>query len=238
MLTCKKCNSQAGHKVDFYIKNQQDLDSFTRILIGTNPAEDEKTSATLLINDEKFPLQVQQKDGYTELEVIEKASNPIKVNKLKDYFVSGSANNNLDGSELKINKTVKLDPRLRRVALLKSGFLLITAMLGYKYAFDERLSIVREQISNPENDLLGSSFCVTSSKNQPFPGRCIISVSNPLPLFLVIFDEEAIILPSPSSPTDLYTIIKTEASKKKSVSITGKKYEWPKKPLMILDIQS
>lgn len=236
LLTCKNCNSQAGHKIDFYFKNQQVLQGFAQTLTGNNAPGSEKTSGIILINDERFPVNIQQKDEYTEIKIIEKANNPSKVDKLKNYLVSLSTNNNWDGAEFKIDKTVKLDSRLLKIAYLKSGFLLVTAMLGYTYAFDKRLSIVREQISNPEKDLLGTSFWIVSSKDQPFPRRCMILISNPLPLFLITFDNSAVILPSLSSPTDLYEILKRESEKEQIVSFTGKRCEWPKKALMVLDI--
>ena len=236
LLTCQKCNSRAGHKIEFYIKNQRDLQGFSQTLTGDNPTDEEKISGNLLINDEKFSVNVQQKGERTEIEIIGKANNPVKVDNLKDYLVSGSINNSLDGIELKVEKSVKFDSRLLKIALLKSGFLLITAMLGYTYALDKRLTIVREQISNPEKNLLGSSFWIVPGKNQFFPNRCIISVSKPLPLFLVTYDDSAVILPSPSSPVNLYTIMR-EWEKEKIVTITGSVYEWPRKAIMILDNQ-
>ncbi len=233
LLTCKECNSKAGYKIDYHIKSQLDLQDLAGIFMGQSGGG--KSSGTMLINDERFPITVQRKDGCTEIKLIKKANDPTKVNNLKDFMTALSVNGGGDGLEFNINKTVKLDYRLLKIAFLKSGFLLVTAMLGYRYAFDKRLLIVREQISNPEKDLLGTCFWIEQGKAQPFPKRRIISVSDPLPLFLVTYDNGAVILPNPLSPTDIYAIIRKKWEKEQSINFTGKIYEWPEKALMILD---
>lgn len=236
LLTCEVCNSKAGHKIDYHIKSQLDLQDLTEILLGQSG--EKKSSGSILLNNEQFPVTVQRKDGCTEIKLIKKANDPTKVNNLKEFMTALSANGGGDGLEFNINKTVKLDCRLLKIAFLKSGFLLVTAMLGYKYAFDKRLLIVREQISNPEQDLLGTCFWIEPGKAQPFPKHRIISVSEPLPLFLVTYDNGAIILPNPLSPSDLYAIIRKKWEKEQAVNFTGKVYEWPEKALMALDFHN
>jgi hypothetical protein len=233
LLTCEECNSKAGHKIDYHIKSQLDLQGIADSLVGKSGGK--KASGKILINNEQFPVTVQRKEKHTEIKLIKKANNPKKVNELKEFMAKLSANGGWDGLEFKINKTVKLDHRLLKIAFLKSGFLLVTAMLGYKYAFDKRLVAVREQISSPAKDLLGTFFWITPGKDQLFPKRRIILVSDPLPLFLVTYDNGAVILPNPSSPIDLYSIIRTKWENEQSVNFTGKIYEWPEKALMILD---
>ena len=233
LFKCKECNSNAGHKIDYHIKNQLDLERLTTIILGQS--DNEKTSGDILINGNKFPVTVQRKAECTEIRLIGKANNPKKVNRLKEYMAALSAIGNSIGVEFKISKTVKLDIRHLKIAFLKSGFLLITALLGYTYAFNKRLTVVREQILNPSNDLLGTKFWVEPGKNQPFPKRRILLVTEPLPLLLVIYDNGAVILPDLSSPTDLYEIINQQWYKGQSVNFIGEAYRWPEKAVMVLD---
>lgn len=233
LLTCEGCNSKAGHKIDYHIKSQLDLQNLAEILSGKEG--DGGISGNILINDEQFPITIQRKDAYTEFRIIKKANNPKKVDELREFMSSLSINGGWDGLEFKINKTVKVNYRLMKIAFLKSGFLLLTAMLGFKYSFDKRLSAVREQILCPEEDLLGNSFWIVPGKSQPFPKRRIILVSDPLPIFLVTYDNCAVILPTPSSPQNLYEIIRNEWDQEQSVNFTGKVYEWPEKAIMALD---
>jgi len=236
LLTCRECNSGAGRKVDYQIKSQTELQSLGAILTGQSNGQE--TSANLVFNGESFPISVQKTEEATAIRLKEKSNDPKKVNRLKEYMAALSASNSWDGKEFKINKTVKFDHRLLKVAFLKSGFLLITAMLGYRYAFDKRLSIVREQILNPENALLGTYFWIGPGKEQPFPKRRIILVSDPLPLFLVTYDMGAVILPSHSSPIDLYEIMRKNWEQEQAINFTGTVYKWPEKAVMVLDNQA
>lgn len=72
-------------------------------------------------------------------------------------------------------------------------------------------------------------------KEQPFPKRSIILLTDPLPLFLVTYDMGAVILPNHSSPIDLYDIMRRDWEKGRSINFTGTLYKWPEKPLMALD---
>ena len=226
LLTCNKCNSSAGHKIDFNIKNQQDLRGFFQSIAGNKILSFEKTSCNLIINEGRFPVNIQQKNGIMEIKIINKANDPNKINSLLE---------NWNGAEFNIEKSVKLENRLLKLAFLKSGFLLVTAMLGYTYAFDNRLLRVREQISKPEVALLGTSYWCDLNIDHPFPKRCIISITTPLPLFLVTFDDCAVILPSLFSPLDLYGTLKKEWDQGQIISFSGNMYDWPKKALMVYD---
>lgn len=231
LLTCRECNSGAGHKIDYHIKNQTELQILGAILTGQSKGQE--TSANFVLNGESFPIYVQKTEEAITFKL--KSNDPKRVSLLKSHMIALSESNSWDGKEFKIDKTVKLDLRLMKIAFLKSGFILMTAMLGYRYAFDKRLSIVREQLLNPENDLLGTCFWVEPGKEKLFPKRHIILVSDPLPLFLVTYDMGAVILPNPSSPIDLYEIIKKNCEKGQAINFTGTVYRWPEKAVMVLD---
>lgn len=231
LLTCRTCNSEAGRKLDCHIKSQTELMTFGQILMGQS--KEQQTSANLILNGLNYPVSINKTGKTTAIKV--KPYDPKKIDKLKDHMMALSENNDWDGYEFNINKKVKFDQRLLKLALLKSGFLLITAMLGYRYAFDERLSIIREQIQNPENELLGTCFWVEPGKDDIFPKRRIILVTDPLPLFLVTYDTGAVILPNHSSPIDLYGTLKANWEKGQRINFTGEIYRWPEKPVMVLD---
>ena len=230
LLTCRTCNSDAGRKLDYHIKNQTELNTLGQILTGQS--KEQETTANLIINCEKYPAIIKKEGKTTAIRL--KPNDPEKIDMLKDHMMALSESNNWDGYEFKIDKTVKLDHRLLKLAFLKSGFLLITAMLGYRYAFDKRLSIVREQLQNPEEDSLGTCFWIQPGKDI-LPKRRIILVTAPLPLFLVTYDTGAVILPNPSSPIDLYEVVKKNWKKGQSINFTGEEYRWPEKPVMALD---
>ena len=234
LLTCRKCNSGGGHKIDYNISNRLSLQKFIQIFTGKENGYD--PSVSLKFNDERFPISVEKSDKGRSLRL--KKYDPEKLDRLRNYWEDLSATNTWDGKGFEIQKTVKFDPILWKIALLRAGFLLLTAMLGYSYAFNERLKKVREQIINPENDVLGTSFWIERGVNQIFPTQRIIQVSAPWPYFVVTYDEGFVILPRRSSPVELYEIIKKNQEQKKTVSVKCQQYKWPEKAVMILDKQA
>jgi len=233
LLTCRDCNSKAGHKIDYHIKNHYDLNTFSKIMLGKS--NNEKASGDISIFAENFPATVQNTTNATEIRLIESANDPKKVERLKEHMSETSDSGKSNGFVFNISKTVKLDMRHMKIAFLKSGFLLVTALLGYVYAFNEKLAVVREQIRNPKSDLLGTTFWVEAGQGQFFAKRRIVAVPEPFPMLLVTFDNSAVILPDFSSPSDLYNIISQKWGKGRSINFTGKPYIWPDKAVMALD---
>ena len=235
LLTCSDCNSNAGCNIDFHIKNHIDLNTFSKIVLGK--AKNEKAFGDILINGQSFPITIERTDDSTEIRLLGSSNDPEKVRWLKQYMSDISDSGNWNGFKFNISKTVKFDLRHMKIAFLKSGFLLVTALLGYMYAFNEKLAVVREQIRNPEKDLLGTTFWVESAKDQLVIKRRILAVSEPLPMLLVTFDNGAVILPDFSSPPDLYELMSNKWERGWAVNFTGKAFKWPDKAVMALDNQ-
>ncbi|PKN63146.1 MAG: hypothetical protein CVU57_21005 [Deltaproteobacteria bacterium HGW-Deltaproteobacteria-15] len=231
LLTCRKCNSDAGRKIDYHFKSQIELQSLGTILTGQS--KEQETSADFILDGVRYPVSVEKTKEAIAIRL--KANDPKKIDLLKDHMTALSKNSGWDGKEFKIEKTVKFDLRLLKLAFLKSGFLLVTAMLGYRYAFDKRLLIVREQLLHPDLDTLATCFWIEPGKEQPFPKRRIILVTDPLSLFLVTYDMGAVILPSHSSPIGLYEIMRRNWEKGQSINFTGTVYRWPERAVMALD---
>lgn len=233
LLTCKDCNSKAGHQVDFHLKSKLDLDDLAKTVMGQSACG--KISGKLIINDDQFPVTVEKKNDHVEIRLVNKANDPAKIAEFKKFMEDLSTSGRSDGFEFKINKTVNYNQRFHRIALLRAAFLLVTAGDGYGFAFDRKLDIVREQISHPSQDFLDTSFWITPLKNQVYPKRRILLVSEPLPLILVTFDDGAVILPSPTSPNNFYEIIKDKWRRQVSESVVGKIYKWPERATMGVD---
>ena len=227
LLTCKECNSKAGHQVDYHLKNKRALEELAKTIVGQSDCG--KISGKLIVNDMEFPVTVEKKDNHVEIRLVQKANNPKKVSQFKKFMEDLSTSGKSDGFEFKINKTVKFNQRLQRIALLRSAFLLVTAGKGYEYAFDRKLDIIREQISAPSKDILGTIFWIEPLKNQVYPKRGILVVSEPLPLKMVTFDDGAVILPAQTSPNNFYEIIKDKWERQIPENVVGKLYKWPEK---------
>lgn len=229
LLTCSVCNSEAGRKVDFHAANLAILKSIRDILTGGI----EGTAQCFLdLGGEKISVSLSRQAGAAEFRPIVKASDPAALKRINYYMRSLYIEEKWDGEEFHITREVKFDYRLLKLAFLKWGFLLLSAWLGYGYALDARLDIVRNQLMRPEEELL-DGFWFLPEKDAGLPAKCIIDVADPWPFLLVSFDEGAVVLPSPSSPDNLYEII--GGLKNTKERITGRIYKWPQEATMCLD---
>ncbi|NQX42323.1 hypothetical protein SAMN05421820_11143 [Pedobacter steynii] len=221
-LTCKSCNSKSGHELDVHLLNvllENDSKSF---LPGSN------SRASFEINGRKVNGSVIiDKDGKLVLNVEPKISNPAHskffLDKMSPKTVSTYSpvfgfTKPLEWTSPTFTLNVNRIYNQRRadVALLRIAYLLAYANLGNGFLINGGLYKVREQILNPEKNILGNVFWIKTEFPKALEGINIISQPQELQSFLVIFNlktksisrQFAIVLPGPSKPSvDVYKFI-------------------------------
>lgn len=233
MLTCRQCNSTKGRTIDAAVSSREDLNDFIDIIKGD--LDNISAPTTLEIGGLTLRVSVTQTEGVREIRVADKANNPESVRQFREHMKSVGEQGLWNGHEFKLTRRVKLDQRLLKLGDLKSAYLLIFVWLGYRYAFDNRLVIVREQILKPAEEILGTRFWF-ALKEGGAPPQSILYVSKPLPFFLVTFGQGGIILPAFDSPPDLYSLLPKVWQKDEAVSINAVFLtSWPDTLTMYLD---
>ena len=105
------------------------------------------------------------------------------------------------------------------MALLRIGYLLAFATLGNGFLINGGLFKVREQIMNPDKNILPEIFWINREFNEETEGVNIVTFPKELRCFLVVFRlttpsqsrQFAVILPGPSAPgLDVYDFINAE----------------------------
>lgn len=150
-LTCKKCNNEAGIKIDHHLVNRlNELDNSkflpnTTAQIKTN-IDGEVLNATLII-DEKGIIKVSHSKKNNNPKLIEENVADLKADQIVDFnFVSKNIiPDNLD------------------IAVLKSAYIILFQHTGYKIILDECYDFIRQQILNPEKRILPKNFYLLSS---------------------------------------------------------------------------
>ena len=142
--------------------------------------------------------------------------------------------NHSNDLQFKVSISHKYDNRLFKLSYLKSAFLLVFAWLGYRYAFDTRLDVVRQQLQEPESDILGTKFWIEG--NESVHVSRIMSLSSTLPMFLVSFNSFCIVLPSLESKGDFYSSLSRYWKRGQRITLqTNIWNSWPAKLQMKLD---
>lgn len=149
-LTCKKCNNEAGFKIDHHLVNQlNDLDNRkflpnTEIKVKTD-IDGENLSATLKI-DENGEMTIFHSKKNNNPAVLDVAMPKLTKDKVVDIrFVRKNViPDNLD------------------YAVLKSAYILLFQHTGYKVILSSDYDIIRSQILKPETRILPHNFYLLS----------------------------------------------------------------------------
>ena len=177
LLTCRQCNSTAGHKIDVCTASKKKFEEFGRVV-----CDQEKGTisvVTLSMADFSIATSICTERSFDVIP-LPNANPPATIEKYKEYLGNFAANN-VNGFEFKLSMTQKYDHRFYKLSQLKSAFLLMFAWLGYRYAFDPRLEAVRRQIQEPENDILGTRFWIEGTESTPL--KKVMFMRNPFPAF-------------------------------------------------------
>lgn len=210
-LTCKTCNSRSGHELDSHLLKYL-LAKDAKLFLPNSKAN---TIFELNGNQINGIIEVDNK-GVLKLDLQPQRSNPVQSKKfMSEMFPQKSFFNpdNLTGFEqrtpafdIKFKGTSK--ERRAEIALLRIAYLLAFATLGNVFLINGGLFKVREQILNPDKNILPRVFWLKIHFPKEKEGVNIISLPKELQSFLVVFNlktasqsrQYAIILPGPSDP--------------------------------------
>ncbi|MEM7511342.1 MAG: hypothetical protein AAF388_10450 [Bacteroidota bacterium] len=217
LLTCKHCNSSCGHNLDVHLVNRLQENEAIQFLPNT------KSKTTFEKNGNKVGGLIEvDKNGVIKLDLREAWSNPKeKKNFMEQVFPPLKLKNTLFHSRnnIGINSkfesdtfTVKFpnksEERKAEIALLKSAYLFAFAKFGYSFLINSGLYRIREQILNPDKQILPKVFWINFDFPDHTMGLNIITSPKELRCYLVIFKvltksnqyKFAIALPGPSDP--------------------------------------
>lgn len=223
-LTCRKCNNTAGHSIDAAIHNEIRLQKFLKK--GNGPE-----FAKLTIEGIDLNVEINYGDNGLDIKVLEKYNNPKIVSESQSRIRQSLSNQ----TTFNISKTLASKKRAADIGYLKSAYLAVFSKLGYRWIFSQPVEIVRQQIINPEENII-DVFRVATQSNLP-GGNGIYLSNHPFEFIFVNFDKVGILLPSPSiNKPYLYEWILEQKQKNTKINFSFN-FWWPlpAKPEFILD---
>lgn len=181
LITCRKCNSSCGHKLDVYLLNE--------IRYQDEWLDFSKSKNTMLsCNDTSIRAKVSKdKQSGFKFDISSQNNNPQQV----DEFIRKVQES---GNFWKINANISFNDYKRNlkaaeIAILKSAYLLAFKKLGYRYILNMSLSPIREQILNPDKDILKRAYIVGSEDKLPkgLPdGTFLATINNRMCIVVVL----------------------------------------------------
>lgn len=155
LITCKACNSNRGADIDVCLMNELE------IVHNLNHIDTIPQKTKLAFNGVEINAQTtfSKTDGF-KFKIGLDNNNPIEFERLMT-----EAKNAKKGYEIKIIANItnrKRNYDLANIALLKSAYLMAFHELGYMYVLNANTNIIREQIQNPEKNVIGNTFIIDS----------------------------------------------------------------------------
>ena len=152
-LTCFQCNSGAGTRIEAEWLKRMHLDRFARALLERSDTYQGRVRLEMLGEQLNFELDTHGgDDGQTLLRAVE--NDPKALDRLREARKEVVDRGEWEGQEMRLTPRVRFRPRRARVGELKSGFLVVFALFGYRYALSNHLRKVRAQILDPDEQVI------------------------------------------------------------------------------------
>ncbi|PKG42818.1 HNH endonuclease [Psychroflexus sp. MES1-P1E] len=196
ILTCKKCNSDAGHKIDNEILTALlEIDALhfkpnseIKTQFYNESTDGKGVNAKIKIEEDgKFLINIDTKNNNPKIHKkffdseVQEYNSPLFINDISKSGWSKKLNFTFD----KPNKT---NERLASISLLKIAYLMAFEKLGHLYIFNKNTEIIREQIKHPEKEIIKNPFWITYQFPDNLLGVNIITKPRELRSILVIFN--------------------------------------------------
>ena len=136
-LTCRRCNNTAGTQLDSHLVKRVRVEGRTKPIL-----------ADVNFRGTKFRGEVHLPESASDsfsIYGIPKQSDPREINRFFSLLDEGI----WDGQELKLRLELDYVPVRSAVALLRSAYLLMFRLFGYRYVCDRSAVVIRESISQP-----------------------------------------------------------------------------------------
>jgi len=191
ILTCKNCNSTAGHNLDAHLLHILEDESFK----GFSP--NSKSDVTYEKDGKKMNGEIKiDENGKWNMNFDPKRSNP----KHTDYFMTKMnsrskrimdyewlKNYEPDNFKFSFKPKERGKERNAEVNMLRIAYLLAFAKFGYGFIINSNLYKIREQILNPDKEILRHTFWLRLDFPDNYIGTNIIFQPKEMISFLVVF---------------------------------------------------
>lgn len=146
-LTCKECNSTAGHTVDGHMKKRENVFG---LLQGRM---DVSRPALLHVGEVRAIVDYYHGAAGVLISGVPKANHPSALSQLQSE-IEGSLGRGVETSFGVSLYRDQYENRLAQVGWLRAAYLVAFAVFGYRYVFQKKLEPVRRQLAEPKSILI------------------------------------------------------------------------------------
>ena len=215
-LTCRRCNNTAGAGLDSHLVQRVQIEGRKKpILAGA------EFCGTTFRGEVHLPHSA---DDAMKMDGFQKQSDPREIDKFGKLLSEGV----WDGQKLNLRLELRYVPALSFAALLRSAYLLMFRIFGYRYVFDRSAAVIRKSITDPlvETDALNGISWRVDVRPPTETGVSIVTKPKELRSFMIFLtldrDQDhvaAIALPPPNTGTEFFHLLdKAEKPRRSTLS--------------------
>ncbi|MBM3982419.1 MAG: HNH endonuclease [Planctomycetes bacterium] len=223
-LICAGCNNRMGASVDAHLSRKYEADAF---LTGTS-AKTKRVTVEMGRGRARADMKVTAGERtHVTVTFDRDHSQPQEFDEAMRALEEGMKKP--EGFKWKFDVNMGYKPKQTRVALLRIGFLMMFRQFGYPYVLDSNLAQVREQLLNPESDVITGPVEI-SLPSVPPRVNVVGIVQQPVELqsFVVVVRlksgsralHKAIFMPGLDGCPDVYAALQAAQQTSKSLNTT------------------
>ena len=223
VLTCDDCNNGSGRELDSHAANEH------RVL-GFKLKEDTKDPAGEKIKVDGFEGRLTIADGVITTRLVD-ANPPGARTDLSRAIEEGRQD------DLSVTLTFRpFEESLAGLSYVRAALLVVFASWGYSAIASAAYDKIREQIANPDPEVL--SPLVSYDGSAPLASRRLAVVTSPrdLACLHVTFGPRSVTLPLPDDH-EFFARLGERMAQARSATFRGAELPWPTRPSHLLDLQ-
>lgn len=233
-LTCKDCNSGAGHTLDDEMHGNE---AFLDFVAGNTSRP---LRARIEVPDRPelsgAMVDVGRVDGAIKMVGLPKHSRPEAQRAWEEQLAHMADQGGWDGFHFRLAFTKANDPEVTSVGWLRSAYLVAFAAFGYPYILRRDLRPVRDQITHPKDAIIKPFSTTNGARDRSF--RQIVLIQEPAELRSVVVQmgRHDVFLPL-SRDNDIYEYLASDRLRgpRFDATVDGKIVPWPNGPQHMIE---
>ncbi len=236
VLTCKDCNSTAGHRLDSHIEIQAAHRDFLAGREG-RPIKGATVHGGVTVRGNLRRTA----DGGFAFSWVDQANNPADLRRAEEVLEQAGP-----GHTFELRSLESWNPRRANLGWVRAAYVLAFAWFGYRYILLRVFERLREQLREPDEPVVPELPLLIDPRREP-NWRRFGELAEPLRCVVVEMGAHSVLLPPPGERDEQFVeTIRTrflelpESSKFEvdgipGARLTGRDYPWPTWPNMVLD---
>lgn len=235
VLTCRACNSRAGHELDSDMQTAEQVMDF---VLGTMS---EPVRVQLQMEGRSVNAEMLAAGGNLQIVGIPRCNDPRAQSNLIAALNKLVDEGGWEGREFHITFLNKHSPRHASLGWLRSAYLVAFAALGYSYILRPELRVVRKQLADTSARYLDVFSWLMPDATASERRTILVETPQYLRSIAVQMGRHVVFLPGLEDDPDLYKRLAQRNSAERvsakgfREAIKGKALSWPTSPMFALD---